>query len=82
MVWREQTIVWREQTTQRSTEETEKCASRQQERGEVHALTPHHQLKRGEEARKNKSAAIGSLTLAATAKREKRADRRNGRARL
>ena len=37
MVWRQQTIVWRQQTTQRSTEETEKCANRQQERGEVHA---------------------------------------------
>ena len=43
MVWREQTIVWRQQTTQRSTEGTEKCANRQKERGEVHALTPHHQ---------------------------------------
>ena len=43
MVWREQTIVWRQQTTQRSTEETEKCANRQKERGEVHALTPHRQ---------------------------------------
>jgi len=39
-------------------------------------------IKAGEEARKNKSAAIAGLTLAATAKREKRADRRNGRARL
>ena len=43
IVWREQTIVWREQTTQQSTEETEKCANRQKERGEVHALTPHRQ---------------------------------------
>ena len=43
VVWRQQTIVWREQTTQRSTEETEKCANRQQERGEAHALTPHRQ---------------------------------------
>ena len=43
MVWREQTIVWRQQTTQRSTEETEKCANRQQERGKAHALTPHRQ---------------------------------------
>ena len=39
-------------------------------------------IKAEEEARKNKSAAIGSLTLAATAKRKKRADRKNGRARL
>ncbi|WP_454893446.1 hypothetical protein [Alloprevotella tannerae] len=39
-------------------------------------------IKAEEEARKNKSAAIGSLTLAATAKRKKRADRKNSRARL
>jgi len=39
-------------------------------------------IKAEEEARTNKSAAIGSLTLATTAKREKRADRKNGRARL
>jgi len=39
-------------------------------------------IKAGVEARKNKSATIGSLTLAATAKRDKRADRKNGRARL
>ena len=43
MVWREQTMVWREQTTQRSVEETKKCANRQQERGEAHAREPHHQ---------------------------------------
>ncbi|MCG2649345.1 hypothetical protein JJE65_08090 [Alloprevotella tannerae] len=39
-------------------------------------------IKAEEEVRKNKPAAIDSLTLAATAKRYKRADRRNGRARL
>ena len=43
IVWRQQTMVWREQTTQRSVEETEKCANRQQERGKAHALTPHRQ---------------------------------------
>ena len=74
MVWRQQTIVWRQQTIvwRQQTTRTRRGA----------CANASSSIKAEEEARKNNSAANTGLTLAATIKRHKRADRKNGRARL